>query len=83
VPPGPRFSIFELFLWNGSQTQTLILKDGALTLVPMTGFPAPSGIFFGFAGNNVPHFKVSAGNGLLLNLSVGSLVEGFAKYRIG
>jgi hypothetical protein len=34
VPPGPRFSIFELFLWNGSQTQTLILKDGADDRLP-------------------------------------------------
>ncbi len=82
-PPGQPLEIMELVLLNNVGAQTIILKDGALVpLVQMTSAAAGAGYFFGFAANNQPHFRVSAGNALVLNLSVGSQVDGFVKYRI-
>ena len=81
APPGQRIAILEIFLWN-TGLQTLLLKDGSLPLVRLTSMPAASGFVLGFAGNGRPHFKVTAGNPLVLNLSVGSLVDGFVKYRV-
>ncbi len=82
-PPGQSLEILELFLLNNVGAQTLILKDGALVpLVQMSAAAIGAGYFFGFSGTGQPHFKVSAGNPLVLNLSVGSQVDGFVKYRI-
>ena len=80
-PPGKRMEIMELFIWNGSGQQSLILKDGTTTKLPLTGYPV-GGLMFGMAGNDKPHWTIAAGNPLVLNLSVGTLVEGYVKYRL-
>jgi hypothetical protein len=81
--PGSRLLILEIFLWNGLGAQTMLLKDGSiLPLLQLTGLPVGGGLFLGFSGTGTPHFRVTAGNALLLYLSVGSQVDGFVKYRI-
>jgi len=82
APPGQSLDIMEIFLWNASGTQTLTLKDGSLTLVRLTDMAAGTGFVLGFTANGRPHFKVTAGNSLILNLSVGTQVDGFVKYRL-
>jgi hypothetical protein len=81
-PPGQGIDIYEVFFWNGTGAQTLLLKNGQIPLVQLSNFAAGAGLTLGFAGNNEPHFKVAAGNALMLNLSVGALVDGFVKYKI-
>lgn len=83
IPAGQRIAVMEIFLWNAAGAQTLILQDGVTPLNRLTGMPAGSGLMFGFAGNGEPHFRIAAGNAFLLNLSVGTLVDGFVKYRLG
>lgn len=81
--PNQKMLIMEIMLWNGVGAQALQLKDGATQLlVQLTNVPVGGGLFLGFAGNGQPHFKVSQGNSLVLNLSVGSEVDGFVKYKL-
>jgi hypothetical protein len=81
-PPGQRMAIMELFLWNVAGSQTIILKDGQLPLFRISAMPAASGFVLGFSGTGKAHFRVTAGNPLILNLSTGTLVDGFIKYRV-
>ncbi|MDP9054843.1 MAG: hypothetical protein M3N93_11175 [Acidobacteriota bacterium] len=81
--PNQRVLIMEIFLWNGVGAQTLQLKDGpAQLLTQLTNMQAGAGFFAGFTGNGQPHFRVSQGNSLVLNLSVGQAVDGFVKYKL-
>lgn len=84
VPPtGRQMLIVEMMLWNAVGAQTWIIKDGpANPLLTQTNVPISGGLFLGFAGNNQPHFIVSQGNGLVLNLSAGTEVDGFVKYKL-
>ena len=82
-PPGRRFLIMELLIWNAVGAQTLIYKDGtANPLLTQVNVPISGGLFMGFAGNNQPHFTINAGNGFVINLSAGTEVDGFAKYKL-
>jgi hypothetical protein len=80
--PGRKIAIFEILILNNSGAQTLILKDGQNTLVQLSNQAVGGGLFAGFSGSLEPHFRVTAGNSLILNLSVGALVDGFVKYKI-
>jgi hypothetical protein len=82
APPGGTIEIMEFFLWNASLAQTLILKDGAfITLLRITTMAPSTGFVLGYSQNDKPHFRVSSGNALILNMSVGAQVDGFLKYR--
>jgi hypothetical protein len=80
--PGRSLSILEIFLWNGAGAQDLTLKNGILPLSKLSAMPQGSGYLLGFAGTGNAHFTIPAGNNFVLNLSVGSAVDGFVKYRI-
>jgi hypothetical protein len=73
--------VLEIQLWNGAGAQTLILKSGALPLNKFTAAPQGFGWGLEFTATGNAHFIVASGNALYLNLSIGSLVEGFIKYR--
>jgi hypothetical protein len=80
--------IFELVLWN-SAAQTLTWQQGAtasaqaITQLRLTAFPALTGFTLGFNGSfDQPHWEIDNGQALVLNLSVGTLVDGFIRYRV-
>lgn len=80
---GRKFLLMELFIWNAVGAQTIIYKDGTSNpLLTQTNVPIAGGLFLGFAGNDQPHFTVNAGNGFILNLSAGTEVDGYAKYKL-
>lgn len=78
--------IYELVLWN-LFAQDLALYQGpsasGIVLFPWPGVPNQTGMIFGFNGNfEQPHFEIDAGQPFVLNLSAGSRVTGFLRYRI-
>ena len=85
VVPSPNraFDVLEIKIWNGVGAQTVQIKDGTLVVLDqMTNMPAPFAYFGGFSGNGQPHYRISNGNPLILNLSLGSQIDGFVKYRL-
>lgn len=80
--------IFEMVLWNVS-AQNLILQQGpsgaasTITLFQIPGMPATFGLFLGFNGSfEQPHFEIDNNQPFVLNLSAGTQVTGFIRYRI-
>ena len=79
--------IFELVLWNVS-AQTLTWQQGAtganpITQLRLTTFPALTGFTMGFNGSfDMPHWEIDNGQALVLNLSGGTQVDGFIRYRV-
>ena len=82
IAAGQALDILEIFIRNASAAQTIILQDGTIPLFKLTDAAPGVGILLGYAGNGKEHFKVSAGNPLVLNLSAGAQVDGFVNYRI-
>ena len=79
--------IFELVLWNVA-AQTLIWQQGTtgtnpITQLRLTTFPATTGFTLGFNGSfEQAHWEIDTGQPLVLNLSVGTQVDGFIRYRV-
>jgi hypothetical protein len=81
--PNRPILIMELFLWNAVGAQTWQIKDGAVQLlVQQANVPVSGGLMLGLTGNGAPHFKVSQGNSFVLNLSAGTEVDGYVKYKL-
>jgi hypothetical protein len=78
---GRTIYVLEIQLWNGAGAQTLLLKSGAQPLNRFTNAPQLFGWGLDFTASGNAHFIVNSGNAFILNLSIGSLVEGFIKYR--
>jgi hypothetical protein len=78
--------IYEVFLWNvAAQTITFYQGGGGggILLCPLPNFPALTGLSLGFNGNFAQaHFDIDSGQQFNINLSVGSAVGGFIRYRI-
>ena len=78
--PAARITIYELDLWNVEQ-QTITLLDGPDCLRgPLTNFPALAGTKWDNTGK--PHFQLSPGRDFKINLSAGSEVSGYVKYKM-
>jgi len=78
--------IYELVLWNVS-AQTLALYQGpsasGILLLMLTNFPALTGFTLGFNGSFAqPHWEIDSGQPFVLNLGVGTEVDGFIRYKI-
>lgn len=79
--------IFELVMWNVTG-QTIIWQQGttgqgAITQVRITDMPSLFGFNLGFNGSwDQPHWEIDTGQPLVLNLSVGTQVDGFICYRV-
>ena len=53
-----------------------------ITLLDLVNFPALTGFLLGFNGNfEQPHWEIDNGQPLVLNLSAGTQVTGFIRYR--
>ncbi len=79
--------IFELVMWNVAgqtiQWQQGITGAGAITQMRITDMPALFGFNLGFNGSwEQPHWEIDTGQPLVLNLSVGTQVDGFIRYRV-
>lgn len=78
--------IFELVMWNVG-AQTCLWQQGTtggmpITLLDLVNFPALTGFLLGFNGNfEQPHWEIDNGQALVLNLSAGTQVTGFIRYR--
>ncbi len=73
-------------LWNVT-SQTLIWQQGtgatAIQLLQLTTYPPLTGMFLGFNGSfEQPHWEVDPNQALILNLSGGTQVDGFIRYRV-
>lgn len=78
--PAARITIYELDIWNVA-LQTITLMDGPDRLRgPLTGFPASSGR--GWEDTGKPHFQCSPGRDFIINLSAGTEVSGYVKYKM-
>jgi len=87
----PQFSgrkqIYEVVIWNAA-SQTLLFQQGVtgnnpIPLFNIPGMPGNVGFTLGFNGNfDMPHWEVDNNQPLVLNLSAGSQVTGFIRYRI-
>jgi hypothetical protein len=79
--------IYELVLWNVG-AQTLIFQQGQTGNQPivqlrLTTFPALTGFTLGFCGSwDFPHWEIDNGQPLILNISGGTQVDGFVRYRV-
>ena len=80
-PGGAGFVVVEILLWQGTGAQDWVLRNGPNTLLQMAAVPVGSGLVLGYAAEGKHHFRVDAGQPLVLNLSIGSLVTGFVKTR--
>ncbi len=78
--------IYEVVLWNvGAQTLAFWQGPSAsgILLTKFTNFPALTGFTLGFNGNfAMPHWEIDSGQPLVLNLSAGTEVDGFIRYKI-
>lgn len=80
--------IFEMVMWNVA-AQTIIWQQGLtsggtpIVQTKFTGFPALTGFVLGFNGSfEMPHWEIDNLQPLVLNLSVGTEVDGFIRYRV-
>jgi len=77
---GTQLEIFELMLWNVT-AQTIRLLDGDSDMTgPLTSFPSTSGYQLTDTGR--PHFRLRAGKAFVINLSGGTELSGFVRYRM-
>lgn len=80
--------IYELQMWNVTgQTiiwqQGLTGSDGTIVQTRITDCPSLFGFTLGFNGNpDMPHWEIDNGQPLVINLSVGTQVDGFIVYRV-
>lgn len=79
--------IFELVMWNVTgqtvQWQQGLTSAGAITQMRITDMPSLFGFNLGFNGSwEQPHWEIDNGQPLVLNLSVGTQVDGFIRYRV-
>jgi len=80
--------IFEMLIWNvGAQTVTfqqgITATTSQLQWFELLNFPALTAMVLGFNGNfEQPHFEVDNNQPFVINLSAGSPVTGFIRYRI-
>jgi hypothetical protein len=80
--------ILELFMWNVA-AQTIIWQQGqtatgnAIILTQLPGFSAVSGFVLGMSADwDMPHWEIDNNQPLVLNLSAGTQVTGFIRYRV-
>jgi hypothetical protein len=80
--------IYEIVIWNASAAAiNLAFYQGASSgqnlLLPISNFPATTGLTLGFNGSfEMAHFVVDNGQPLVLNLSTVGPVQGMIRYRI-
>jgi hypothetical protein len=79
--------IFELVIWNVA-AQNVRFQQGstaggqAIALLPLIGMPALIGFILGFNGSfEMPHWEIDPNQPLVVNLSVGTQVTGYIRYR--
>lgn len=77
-----RVSIYQLDIWNAAGAQDITLKDGSSNQLrgPLANFPAQTGYALGF--QDAYHFQLSPGNSFIINLSNGTRLTGFVRYRM-
>jgi hypothetical protein len=79
--------IYELVMWNVA-TQEVLWQQGLtgntpITLLDLVGFPSTTGFTLGFNGNfDQSHWDIDNNQPLVVNLSAGTQVTGFIRYRI-
>jgi hypothetical protein len=73
--------LLQLILIN-SAAQTLSFLSGPTLLQVLPAFAAGEGYELVFAPGLIPYWRIPAGNALILNLSVGTRVDGFLNYRV-
>lgn len=79
--------IYEMVMWNVTG-QTIIWQQGltgasAITQMRITDMPSLFGFTLGFNGSSEePHWEIDNGQPLVLNLSGGTQVDGFIRYRV-
>jgi hypothetical protein len=80
--------IYEVVLWNASAAAiNMTFYQGpsatGVLLMPISNFPATTGLTLGFNGNwEMPHWEVDNGQPLVVNLSTTGPLQGFIRYRI-
>lgn len=76
-----RISIYQLDLWNVAAVQDISLKNGATLLRgALANFPPQQAYDLPFQSSY--HFQLSPGQPFIINLSVGTQVTGFVRYRL-
>lgn len=80
--------ILELFMWNVS-AQDIIWQQGqtatgnAIILTELPAFSALSGFVLGMVSDwDMPHWEIDNNQALVLNVSAGTRVTGFIRYRV-
>lgn len=79
--------IMELFMWNVG-AQDIIWQQGEtgdnnIVLTQLPAFPATSGFVLGMSAQwDMPHWQIDNNQPLVLNLSAGTQVTGFIRYRV-
>ncbi len=81
---GAAIEVYECFIWNGANPQTIIFSDGpssaGLYKLRLTTFPASSGLMLGQGDR--PHWVITPGRPLILNLQLASIVDGYINYVV-
>lgn len=80
--------VYELVLWNVT-AQDISFQQGAsasnnsIILLDLPSFPTATGFTLGFNGNwDMSHWDIDNNQALICNLSVGTRVTGFIRYRV-
>jgi hypothetical protein len=80
--------IYEIVIWNASAA-AINLKffqgpsANGILLMPISSFPAATGLTLGFNGNwEMPHFVIDTGQPFILNLSTTGPIQGMIKYKV-
>jgi len=73
--------LLQMVLLN-SALQTLKFFSGPTLLQDLPNFAAGEGYELAFTAGLIPYWRIPAGNALILNLSVGTRVDGFLNYRV-
>jgi hypothetical protein len=80
--------IMELFMWNVA-AQDIVWQQGEtasanpIVLTRLPSFPATSGFVLGMSAQwDMPHWEIDNNQPLVVNLSVGTAVTGFIRYRV-
>ncbi len=81
---GAAIEVYECFIWNGVNPQTIIFSDGpaadGLYKLRLTTFPASSGLTLGQGDR--PHWVITPGRPFILNLQLASIVDGYINYAV-
>lgn len=79
--------IMELFMWNVG-AQDIVWQQGEtgnnnIVLAQLPSFPATSGFVLGMSAQwDMPHWEIDNNQPLIINLSAGTQVTGFIRYRV-